>query len=629
MKIKKENLFCENCGAKLPVEKKSQHTTEPKAVPPKQNLNKKIRPSRKRFVVTLFSIIAVVIMISVIFTSMNFLKLPPSSPITKRVIPGPDGVEIEVPDGSASDSAEFSIVKIDAENVPTAPGWVQQESQAYNVSVTKPLQGHVVLKIPLPDGEVVMLGHYNHSGFWEIVPFTIVDGKVVAEVDSFSIFTIFITTLENLIDAMSEKVYDWAIDGLTEPLTRYTNCEKSIDYEVSPQSWISGCAKKLSNDEIELSIYNNAPVHRYFYPVDDTSVELIKTSVYGDIWGKGSVVISPNGEAQWKTTLKPGESITYGVTTDKKSFTAMLIDSIPIIPIKSITTMLEILFFSKNGRTPTLEDIRDILMEICLEVARRAGEANIGIPFLSFIVESGAALAFFSTDYQITFTYSLDSDHIKNMTITKGSTFARITFNTTDSASSELWVEAGGKMNQVLDFSGKNILTAHHDWEFGPLTPNTNYNYHLSVKGTGFRWDGTEEISRSFTTQQHPSGQQIGSGSDDILATPQITYSFDMYSQYTVTIAFQTPDSSLCEIQYAGGLFINSMFSTTGSVMNSVMAKADTSASTSHSIALTYVVPNTKFFYCIFDCRPADAQPWEEQTKQLIYFGSFETPWPY
>jgi hypothetical protein len=184
-------------------------------------------------------------------------------------------------------------------------------------------------------------------------------------------------------------------------------------------------------------------------------------------------------------------------------------------------------------------------------------------------------------------------------------------------------------MKSILDYTGRNSLTKHHEWEIGPLTPNTNYNYHLSVKGCGFQWDGTEEFSGNFTTESHPSGQQIGSGSDDVLATPQITYSYDMYSQYTVNIAFQTPDYSRCEIQYAGGLFINSEFSTTSGIMNSIMAKAETSASTSHSIALTYVVPNTKFFYCIFDCRPADAQPWEEQTKQLIYFGSFETPRPY
>ena len=623
--IKKGNLFCENCGAKLPVEKKPSRTSEPKEMPSKQDVQKKIRPSRKRFIIALISVFVVILLIGVVFATMDIKNLISSSTAKPQIITGVDGTQIEVPTGAVSSDAVFSITKLDTSTI-SQPEWANGMVWGYNYSCTQKLSDFVFIKIPLPSQGLCVIGHYTDD-IWEIKNFTVENTMAIVKTKNLSDFVVFNIDFGKIINGYISHFLTLNIEG------QYQTTEKLNVDESASLDMLKGVATLVGKNEAEFTITNIAPIPLDVFPLPTNSVQSKPINFFGSDQEQGNI-IEPGSFGKWKSNFYPGNSLSFYGYFSLRAFMVLFIE---LLPIDGMRSVIESNVFWYNGKTVDINDAIDILLSVIIPGSEELKKLEPLVKLLQASKKIYDMVQFHleltSADVadlaKISFSRSENWKNIANFNIMNKSSFARITFNTTDTASSELWVEAEGTMNKVLDFFGKNILTTHHDWEFGPLTPNTNYNFHLVAKGSGFRWTGTEEISGSFTTTSHPSSQQIGSGSDDILGTPQITYSYDMYSQYTVTIAFQTPDYSLCEVQYAGGMFINSVFSSTSAVMNTIMAKAETSASTSHSIALTYVVPYTKFFYCIFDCRPADAQPWEQQTKQLIYFGSFETPMPY
>jgi len=90
-----------------------------------------------------------------------------------------------LPSDSPDSEVQFSIEELNTSMVSYVPDWCDEVVSLYNFSADRPLEEPVTLKIPIPDVELAVLGHY-YNWNWELLPFTEEDGKAVVEVKNFS-----------------------------------------------------------------------------------------------------------------------------------------------------------------------------------------------------------------------------------------------------------------------------------------------------------------------------------------------------------------------------------------------------------------------------------------------------------
>lgn len=266
-----------------------------------------------------------------------------------------DGVSISLPPGAAPIGASLTIERLDPASAPELPLWADGAISAYDFKVDRPLNGLVTIRIPLPDAELAILGHY-HDGRWEAIPFK-VDGNVaVVEVEELSLFP----WLNANVVWLSDKMQDFLTLSW---LDQKPSCpsEEGVDVDESRSlGLITGCVLSGSEDEIRVLVQNIAPLHLDIYPLREGNVRLVRTSIWASAERNKGMVVAPNGAGEWGIELSPGESAIFEAYFSDSAIAALVGDLIPIGRFGR--GIIESSLFSRDGREMTWGDVKGLLV---------------------------------------------------------------------------------------------------------------------------------------------------------------------------------------------------------------------------------------------------------------------------
>ena len=303
----------------------------------------------------IIAIVAIIlIVVSVFAVSLNVFG--PREEGSSIIISGPDGTSISVPPSVAASGATFTIQQLDAVTAPELPEWADNVISLYDFSVDQPIHESVTLRIPIPDVELAVLGHY-YNGNWSAMFFEEEDGKAVVEADKLSPFAWLDVNASNLSDKLQNFL---TLRWMEEKPSLSSDLGIDVD-ESGALGLVSGGARFINENEVELLVYNNAPVPLEVYPTDYPSgkvVELQQTSVfaYGD-----HVIIEPRSSALWRIQLSPKESVIFEAYFSDYAVAALMVDLIPSGELKFARGLVESYLFASNGRTIGWGDIEGLL----------------------------------------------------------------------------------------------------------------------------------------------------------------------------------------------------------------------------------------------------------------------------
>lgn len=595
------------------------------------------KSSEKRPIKYVFiPIVAIVVVIVLIFAGFQFIGIKFES-IEGNQVPiiyaGPDGTEIFAPVGSVVADASFSIEKLSEENLSDIPSWAENTVCGYGFVCDKEIIDDVNIKIPIITNNLCVIGHYDGNE-WELVSFRTDNGYAISKVDSFSDFFIFEIDFSSLI----YDLFLWKFDQLGNVPFKTTEELKIINDDAIDM--ITGEGEFIAENQVKLKIYNRAPLPMDVYPLLTRDVELEKTTIYGSDHEQGTVCRSGDW-GMWITDLYPGESVSFEAYFGKGALTALIVELFPLPFKNTIIRAIETSFFAKNGEMLDMDDLVTVGTDGLVILSSGTVYAEFAKELKDILKLKDVADKIWSI-YNIkaddileiaklTFKRYSEWNNIQDILTEIGSTFAQISFNTTESASSELWIEMPSGWKKVYDLSSNVYGTYNHFYEFGPLEQDTRYNYRIKAQGLGFKWRGAEEAWGSFKTSKHNDVIVEGGGTTDVRYTPTVKLSnYNYVTQYTATIEFATSDASRSELRYSIAFPTYELYTTAGLFSEYIFCVTEELgiARTEHKIELTYIVPNSKMLFIIYDCKNRFGYPWEEQAKDLIYFGSFETKFP-
>jgi hypothetical protein len=299
-------------------------------------------------------IIAIILIaVAVLIVSLNVFG--PREEGNSIIISGPNGTSISVPPSVAASGVTFTIQQLDALTAPELPEWVDNVISLYDFSADQPIHESVTLRIPIPDVELAVLCHYS-NGNWSAMFFEEEDGKAVVEADKLSLFA----WLDVNVSMLSDKFENFlTLRWMEKKPSLSADPGMSID-ESSTFGLISGGAHFINENEVELLVYNNAPLHLEVYPISYPSgktVKLQQTSIYasGD-----RIIIAPRSSALWTVQLTPGENVIFEAYFSDTAVVALMGDLIPLG--KFARGIVESSLFASNGRMMTWGDIKGLLI---------------------------------------------------------------------------------------------------------------------------------------------------------------------------------------------------------------------------------------------------------------------------
>lgn len=314
----------------------------------------KINNSESRYRYEIIAIIAIIlIVVTGLIISLNLFG--PGEEGTTTLVSGPGDTSISVPPSVAASGATFTIQQLDPATAPELPEWADNVISLYDFSVDRPIQDSVTIRIPIPDVELAVLGHY-YEGNWEAMFFEEEDGKAVVEVENLSLFS----WLDVKVSDLSDKIQDFfTLRWMEEKPSLSSDLRMDVD-ESGALGLISGCAQFINENEVELLVYNNAPVHLEVYPTEYPSgkvVELKQTGIYA---GGDRAIIAPRDSAEWTVQLAPEESVIFEAYFSDSAVVSLTGDLIPYG--RFARGLVESSLFARNGRRMGWGDIKGLLI---------------------------------------------------------------------------------------------------------------------------------------------------------------------------------------------------------------------------------------------------------------------------
>jgi len=294
-------------------------------------------------------LLTALMMISVGFLSGCNEQLLEKGAIT---INGPNDTSIFLPSNSTDSETNFSIEELNKSMVSYIPTWSNDIISLYDFSADRPIKEAVTIRIPIPDAELAVLGHY-HNWNWEAVPFNEENGKAVVEVDNLSFFG----WLD--VSNFADKVLDFFTLRWMDKEPALTHDSNIVVDESKTYDLISGSGQLIEGNTIKITIYNNAPVHLEIYPVDypAKSFELKKTGIYTY---EEYTILGPNSYGEWTTDLVIDESVTFNAYFSDLALAAFVGDLIPYGRLARGVT--EAALFTRNGREMKWADVKGLLI---------------------------------------------------------------------------------------------------------------------------------------------------------------------------------------------------------------------------------------------------------------------------
>ena len=294
-------------------------------------------------------LLIVLMVISVGFLSGCNQQLLEKEAIT---INGPNDTSISLPSNSTDSETNFSIEELNKSMVSYIPTWSNDIILLYDFSADRPIKEAVTIRIPIPDAELAVLGHY-HNWNWEAVPFNEENGKAVVEVDNLSFFG----WLD--VSNFADKALDFFTLRWMDKEPTLTHDSNIVVDESKTYDLISGSGQLIEGNTVKITIYNNAPVHLEVYPVDypAKSFELKKTGIYTY---EEYTILGSNSYGEWTTDLVIDESVTFNAYFSDLALAAFTGDIIPFGRLGR--GILESALFAKNGREMKWADIKSLLI---------------------------------------------------------------------------------------------------------------------------------------------------------------------------------------------------------------------------------------------------------------------------
>ena len=571
---------------------------------------------RSKFSLLLVGAIILMIIVASIGVYFGLIPIPFSlfQPESQTIINGPGGTSILVPPGAAP-GATFSINEIDPNEGLDSPEWAENAVSIFDFSVDRPLEGAIFIKIPIPDVELAVLAHY-HNGEWRALTFTDEDGKAVVKVENLSLFGWFKI---NPLKIIRRRIQNYL--SLDLP-SYYPTTEEILINESQTSGLMSGTATFIGENEVEITVRNDAPITMDIYPAQWVNEPPIPHPKYGSIFPsnfENGLILEPGSEGKWKVKLLPAQSIKFGA-----EFTpSALWCSIAQVIAGKYYILVDQTLFGRHGRALNLKDaFYSLLPEIFRGISQ---DDELMSKLLSHLIKlkgseelANEVIENWYKGGYITFTRPAHWSNVVNLSVTPRCTFALIEFDTRDAANSKLWIrEKLGEWTEV--FTLKNMLVTHHVWNLGPLKPNTTYEYHLVVEGTGFKWRGKEEYDGNFTTKIVV----------DTVNLRVVSGEFDIYKGFTVQFEFDTVDSARYKVQlgltpgYVGGF--TEVYDI--SLTSWMWEETENEPSTHHEIRIDLPpYPTAEYLFSIMECQPDSWEPWMEQSCQMIYLGTIQAP---
>ncbi len=299
--------------------------------------------------------IVAIILIAVSGLTVSLNVFGPREEGSPTIISGPNDISISVPPSVAASGATFTIQQLDAVTAPELPEWADHVISLYDFSVDQPIHESVTLRIPIPDVELAVLGHYS-DGNWSAMFFEEEDGKAVVEADKLSPFAWLSINVSELSDKFQNFLTLCWMDEKPRP-----NSSSGMDVdESSALGLISGRAGFINENQVVLIVYNNAPVHLEVYPIAYPSgkvIELNQTSIYAS---GNRAIIAPRSNAGWRIQLAPGESVVFEACFSEAAVVSLMGDLIPYGTFAR--GLVESSLFASNGRQMGWGDIKNLLI---------------------------------------------------------------------------------------------------------------------------------------------------------------------------------------------------------------------------------------------------------------------------
>ena len=216
-------------------------------------------PRRRAFVGAALAVGAVVALVAVLF-----LRAGPPDEVTatydgsELTLALENGPSITVPAGAAQPGSLVRIAVVDSESLPGAPGYAGEVVGAWDIDVAGGITAPVTLRFPVPvTDEPWLLIHYR-DGSWGATDFELVDGQVVAVVDSLSwwetILSPFAAAARWALDRVP-VVFDWL--NSIEDLPLCDNPDMRIRVSnVAGDELVGGCVERVDATRTDLIVKN-------------------------------------------------------------------------------------------------------------------------------------------------------------------------------------------------------------------------------------------------------------------------------------------------------------------------------------------------------------------------------------
>lgn len=291
------------------------------------------------------------------------------------LVSGPGDTSISVPPSVAASGATFTIQQLDPATAPELPEWADNVISLYDFSVDRPIQDSVTIRIPIPDVELAVLSHY-YDGNWEAMFFEEEDGKAVVEVENLSLFS----WLDVKVSEFSDKTLDFfTLRWMEEKPSLSSDFGIDVD-ESGALGLLSGRARFINEDEVELLVYNNAPVHLEVYPTEYPSGKVIELKQTGIYASGDRAIIAPRSSAEWRIQLASEESVTFEAHFSDSAVVSLTGDLIPYG--RFARGLVESSLFARNGREMGWGDIKRLLIIPAVAEASKTIEEIGEMPIL-------------------------------------------------------------------------------------------------------------------------------------------------------------------------------------------------------------------------------------------------------
>ena len=150
-----------------------------------------------------------------------------------------DGATITVPAGAAAPGAEISARVVPEPDRPTPPIWATDFVDLWDFEVEGGITEPVTLSLPIPqDGGAWSLISYNGDA-WELVPFTVENGMIIATPDSLS--------LKGFAD-FGKRLFNTAVDCASDPVQCARDAKDAIaDCVAKPKNCVEVTVGQVSD----------------------------------------------------------------------------------------------------------------------------------------------------------------------------------------------------------------------------------------------------------------------------------------------------------------------------------------------------------------------------------------------